>query len=162
MALTLCTQSLVVWAVWPYFEQVSVAPTIYVTCPLIVLTRCDIDARFTVILLSRFILNLRALNLAGRSARLGEGSDARDTSTTSLSFSEILFNKSNIVGSLGAPLEHQVFDRPFVAVRKDSAGSFGEDKDLHGLNEGETGIELDEFDNTAQYSSDPFREGMLS
>ncbi|KAI0645061.1 hypothetical protein C8Q79DRAFT_912324, partial [Trametes meyenii] len=119
--------SLTIWLVWPYFDQV-----------------------ITVILLSRFILDLRGLYFTG-------GDEHRETTTTALHLSDVKFEikglTSNVVGNFGAPLS-TVLDvqLPSVSDATPSPVSPSETYD--------TKYNYEWDDEMPKYCDDPFRKGL--
>ncbi|TBU37513.1 hypothetical protein BD309DRAFT_995053 [Dichomitus squalens] len=135
---------LTVWMIWPYFSQV-----------------------FTVIFLSRFMLDLRGLYFTDCAPRVhgGPSAPAGAESTFSVKMSDIHFNTSRIVGNMGATLLHPDHTS---SISSDASGSEGthdaESRAVH-----EDGIEEDKQSGKGDgwyeeekpiFVSDPFREGL--
>ncbi|EJF60686.1 hypothetical protein DICSQDRAFT_137227 [Dichomitus squalens LYAD-421 SS1] len=135
---------LTVWMVWPYFSQV-----------------------FTVIFLSRFMLDLRGLYFADRAPRVhgGPSAPAGAESTFSVKMSDIHFNISRIVGNMGATLSHP--DNT-SSISSDASGFAStldvESRAAHvdGIKEVKRSGEGDGWyeDEKPIFVSDPFREGL--
>ncbi|RPD57834.1 hypothetical protein L226DRAFT_540198 [Lentinus tigrinus ALCF2SS1-7] len=130
--------SLTVWLVWPYFDQI-----------------------FTVIFLSRFMLDLRGLYF---SEHVNAEGNATDTTTRSGHvLSDIRFTTSNVVGNLGATLSTTLTYSDFSAtssVVSSHPESGGGEKQKQGQGQGQVCPDWYE-DEVPKYADHPFEEGMV-
>ncbi|RDX48618.1 hypothetical protein OH76DRAFT_1483717 [Lentinus brumalis] len=125
--------SLTVWLVWPYFDQV-----------------------FTVIFLSRFMLDLRGLYF---SEHVNADGNATDTTTRSgRVLSDIRFTTSNIVGNLGATLSTTLTYSDFSTT---SSVSSHPEEDTHASEKAGLGLPEWYKDEVPRYANHPFEEGMM-
>ncbi|KAI0774927.1 hypothetical protein BD413DRAFT_611911 [Trametes elegans] len=152
---------LTIWLVWPYFDQVYV-PNVP-----------SLPTQFTVIFLSRFMLDLRGLYFAGARDPAADG-DAQ----TTLRWSDVRFQgfsrfSSAAVGNLGATLGTHSQPKPASPGAPGGAGGGARDErdssDSEYTQAGEYVCEDEDEDEegggdgdgaSVQYCDDPFRVGM--
>ncbi|RDX51742.1 hypothetical protein OH76DRAFT_1346339 [Lentinus brumalis] len=112
----------VLWGVWPYFDQV-----------------------FTVIFLTRFMLNLRGVYLV-------DSDDDRRTDAADSAATITMRFSSSIVGNMGAPLNSSLFSYGSSTLR-------AQDSD-HSDAEGDAGVDWSLEDETLEASGDPLLAGL--
>ncbi|RDX48635.1 hypothetical protein OH76DRAFT_1556930 [Lentinus brumalis] len=126
---------LILWLLWPYFDQV-----------------------FTVIFLSRFMLDLRGIYFAEHITDDGNATGTATRSVRMPSGSDIRFTTSNIVGNLGATLSTTLTHSDFPTTYPASSHPEGDTRASE-----EAGLGLPEWymDEVPRYTSHPFEEGMM-